>query len=432
MASLQYPVDRRSAAWPLLMREVLVRRWRERQGQGQVEEEAELESTEVVGEDGTGEGRRVRGPTQPYTPTEKERREHNLTHYPHRTWCECCMVGRAIAGAHARSRDEADPHAGEFHFDYCFLKNEVKDEPAVTLVGVDKASDAILAHVVPEKGTRFDWVAAQLDRDVRRFGYHGRIVVKSDGENAARDLMNELARKRKELPTVVETSKPYDSKSNGRAEGAIRRLESQVRTLKIATERNLGIVIDVHTPLFDWLVEHSADVLTKCAVGTDGRTPYERLKSKMYHGEMIEFASMVMVKLQGKLQGGILKERWIPGLWLVKRWSTDEHVVSAASGRVVRARDVRLFSADKAFDVNFAKNVVGTPSNPSAVENEETVLHDIPRAPVARPEDPVSAPVTRQVILLKAYFERFGYSADCSKCRALMRGEIVGPSHTVA
>ena len=84
-------------------------------------------------------------------------------------------------------------------------------------------------------------------------------------------------------------------------------------------------------------------------------------------------------------------------------------MVSAASGRVVRARDVCLFSADKAFDVNFAKNVVGTPSNPSAVENEETVLHDIPRAPVARPEDPVSAPVTRQVILFKAYFERFGY-----------------------
>ena len=127
-----------------------------------------------------------------------------------------------------------------------------------------------------------------------------------------------------------------------------------------------------------------------------------------------------------------MKERWIPGLWLGKRWSTDEHVVSAASGRVVRARDVRLFPADKAFDVNFAKNVVGTPSNPSVVENEETVLHDIPRAPVARPEDPASAPVTRQVILLKACFERFGHSADCSMCRAMMRGEIVGPSHTVA
>ena len=150
----------------------------------------------------------------------------------------------------------------------------MKEEAAVTLVGVDMASDAILAHVVPEKGTKFEWIASQLDKDVRKLGYHGHIVVKSDGENAVKDLMQELARKRRDPPTVVETSKPYDSKSNGRAEGAVRRLESQVRTLKIATERNMGVVMDVHSPIFAGLVEHSADVLTKCSVGGDGRTPY--------------------------------------------------------------------------------------------------------------------------------------------------------------
>lgn len=231
----------------------------------------------------------------------------------------------------------------------------------MTLVGVDKASDAILAHVVPEKGTKFEWFASQVDRDVKKFGYHGRIVVKSDGENAVKDLMQELARKRRELPTVVETSKPYDSKSNGRAEGAVRRLESQVRALKIATERNVGVVMDVHSAVFAWLVEHAADVLTKCSVGSDGRTPYERMKQNKYHGEMVEFGSMVMVKLQGKLQGGIMREGWIPGLWLGKRWTTDEHLVSIASGKVVRARDVRLFPLDQAFDLEYFKNVVGTP-----------------------------------------------------------------------
>ena len=77
--------------------------------------------------------------------------------------------------------------------------------------------------------------------------------------------------------------------------------------------------MDAHTPLFEWLVEHSADVLNKCAIGSDGRTPYERLKSKKYHGKMLEFASMAMVKLQGKPQGGIMRERWIACLWLGKR-----------------------------------------------------------------------------------------------------------------
>ena len=128
---------------------------------------------------------------------------------------------RGCCGFSLKSKDESDPLAGEFHFDDFVFKIEVKDDPAVTLVGVDKATDAILAHVVPEKGTRFEWAATQLERDVRRFGYHGRLVVKRNGENSARDLMSELAKKRRDLPTVVETSKPYDFKSNVRAEGAV-------------------------------------------------------------------------------------------------------------------------------------------------------------------------------------------------------------------
>ena len=47
--------------------------------------------------------------------------------------------------------------------------------------------------------------------------------------------MRELARKRRQEATVIEQSKPYDSNSNGRAENTVKRPESQVRTLKLAT-----------------------------------------------------------------------------------------------------------------------------------------------------------------------------------------------------
>ena len=92
----------------------------------------------VVPDGESTEGRGVRTTTLPYVLTGKERREHNVTHYPHRTWCETCMSGRAVACAHSRNKDESDPFAGEFHLDYCFLKNEVKDDPAVTLVRLTK------------------------------------------------------------------------------------------------------------------------------------------------------------------------------------------------------------------------------------------------------------------------------------------------------
>ena len=61
-----------------------------------------------------------------------------------------------------------------------------------------------------KKGTEFLWVADELDRDAKRFGYHGRLVVKTDREPAVADLMKELARKRRDAPTVIEKSKAQD------------------------------------------------------------------------------------------------------------------------------------------------------------------------------------------------------------------------------
>ena len=258
-------------------------------------------SARVVGEE---EGRAVRTAAPIYTPTDRERREHEASgHNPYRSWCSCCVDGRAAAEGHFRADPEepTDANVGEVHFDYCVLRSKPTDDAAVNLVGVDKSSDAVLAHVVPQKGSVWKWVASQLDRDVKRWGYYGRVVIKSDGENAAKELMEELARKRASVgATVVEQSKPYDSKSNGRAENTERRLESQARTLKLAVERACRMELDVQSPAFAWLVLHSADVLTKFSLGKDGRTPYERLKGKRYHGMMVPFGSMVHIKIPGK------------------------------------------------------------------------------------------------------------------------------------
>ena len=257
------------------------------------------EEAEIAGEEDEDESRPVRTRIASYAPTLRERREHNVTHYPFRSWCPCCVAGRAAAAPHFRGGDKEIPVGGEFHFDYCFLRKRPASEPATTLVGVDRTTQGIVAHVVPKKGTQFEWVAAQLEKDVRKFGYHGRVVLKSDGENAIKDLMKEVALKRCDMPTVLEHSKAYDSKSNGRAENAVRRVESQVRTMLIALQEALGIEVEVDHPCFEWLVEHAADILTKYPVGKDGRTPYERVKKKKYGGEMFEFGSVVLVKLQG-------------------------------------------------------------------------------------------------------------------------------------
>ena len=240
-------ISRESPARKLLYQEFMEIVQRER-GNGETDKmdgEGGVENVEGDGclprgyEVGQEEGRDVRSKRPPQALSEQEWRAHRVSHYPYRSWCPDCVAGRGVASAHRRRHeDDHSPLAAEFHFDDCLLRNRAAKECATTLVGVDKRTQGALAHVVPEKGSRFDGVATQLERDVRRFGYHGRLVVESDCENAVGGVTQELARKRHESPTVIEKSVPYDSNTNGRPENAVRWVEAQVRALKVAFERS--------------------------------------------------------------------------------------------------------------------------------------------------------------------------------------------------
>ena len=150
-----------------------------------------------------------------------------------------------------------------------------------------------------------------------------------------------------------------------------------------------------------------------------------------YHGDMYEYGSMVIIKLPGKLQGGLMRECWVEGVWLGKRWSTDEHIVSLPEGRAVRARDVRPLPDERAFDLAVFDPIKGTPSNPSgAVQEDPGAFRDVSRAPVARPEDPVTPPIARRTLIHRKYLERFGYTTDCKKCREILRGDETPLGHS--
>ena len=57
----------------------------------------------------------------------------------------------------------------------------------------------------------------------------------------------------------------------------MRSVEGIVRTLKFGLEENIGQKVPVTHPIFLWLVERAADLLTKFQT-FEGATPYERLK----------------------------------------------------------------------------------------------------------------------------------------------------------
>ena len=50
------------------------------------------------------------------------------------------------------------------------------------MVVKERTSQGFVAHVVPSKGTGAESVSQPLARDTRKFGFHGRVLIKIDGE----------------------------------------------------------------------------------------------------------------------------------------------------------------------------------------------------------------------------------------------------------
>ena len=78
------------------------------------------------------------------------------------------------------------------------------------MVGREKRSKMMLACVVPFKGGGLDWLVRQLLRDLRKMSVHGKVILKSDQENATLDVLNDVCKRRgKEsgsAVTLVESS----------------------------------------------------------------------------------------------------------------------------------------------------------------------------------------------------------------------------------
>ena len=86
------------------------------------------------------------------------------------------------------------------------------------------------------------------------------------------------------------------------------------------------ILVNHH--VITWVVKHATDILNKFAEGTNERTAFQRIRGNKEHGEMVECSREVMYKLLCKLEGGLMVDRWVLGIWFGTRDLSDEHVVA--------------------------------------------------------------------------------------------------------
>ena len=104
------------------------------------------------------------------------------------------------------------------------------------------------------------------------FGYGGcAIKIKCDQEPAIVELQRNVGNERRGK-TVPVNSPVGDLHSHGKVENAIKGIQASIRTLKHATEAEIGTKINNGHPLFPWMVEWAADLVTRYSMNAAGRT----------------------------------------------------------------------------------------------------------------------------------------------------------------
>ena len=187
--------------------------------------------------------------------------------------CEPTGLRTALSGVFALSAWEVDDDGGvpAMCFDYYISKVFLGGECVPVMVGREKRTKMMIAHVMLVKGGGVDWLVGQLLRDVRKMGSRKDGSQERPRERLLNDFCKQMRTENDSPVTLVESSPKGESQSNGLAERAVQYLEGGVRT-------------------------HQLD-----------------LKAKL--------------RTKEKPQGGLMLERCLQGVWHWKRSTTDERVI---------------------------------------------------------------------------------------------------------
>ena len=236
-------------------------------------------------------------------PSESQRFEHSLTHLPYKSWCPVCVGARGRSDPH-RQATTATTEIPQISFDFAFFREGRGTHTVPVLVGVDKDTACLFAYALPSKsGALPGWLPSEIERSIRDLGHHGSIILKGDRENSLVSILHQVARLRGGR-TQIERNATADSQSNGRAERAVQSIEMMTRTFKLDLEARVSACVPVDIALFTWLVRHAADVYNKRQIGRDHMTPYQRIRGRVYAGELVRFAAPVLYRISGPVQGG--------------------------------------------------------------------------------------------------------------------------------
>ena len=389
---------------------------------------------------------------QPYQPTQMEIEKHELTHIPFRDWCIHCMRGRGQSNQHRsdqceKSKGEEDKSGSisTFSMDYMFLtvdnalvtedeakKMDQKKMHRPVLVGKDRNTGAVVAHVVEAKGRGNGYIVKRIIQDLESLGYGGtRIILKCDQGSAIVEVQKEVMKRRPAI-TIPANSAVGDSKGNGDAESTVKRIRGQLRTMVDALEAKLKHKIKYDHVIMQWMVEWAAGLVTRYSARTSGKSPYEEIRGKTPGDAIAVFGERIlyMPKIDEKQQ-----MRFPSGIFLGMQMLSNETIVGTENG-VFKARTVRRVKPDSRWGIEFVNKMVGSvyepvPGRPGEQitkganrgidedderepRPEDKEYEEMINVPINEPKDPVPP---RRMYVRKADVERYGATDDAKDAK---------------
>ena len=137
-------------------------------------------------------------------------------------------------------------------------------------------------------------LVAKIIADLNSLGYR-KVVFRYDGSTAFESLIN-VVKLRWDCEVIPEVTPEGDPASNGNAECGVGLLKSHTRTIKYALEEQIGMQVPSDHNLLTWMVHFASESYNRFHVGSDGRTPKERVIGRKGGAPIARFGESVWYK----------------------------------------------------------------------------------------------------------------------------------------
>ena len=371
------------------------------------------------------------GLRRPYEPMEEERREHEITHIPYRSWCRHCVRGKAKRQFHSLSDQRGQDKAkNTIYMDYFYMGRR-EEECLPILMIADELTSRTMSLCMPEKGVGNAYCVTAAVKHMKVLGGQ-QSVLKSDTERSIVALRSAI---QSHFPGMtVEDGAKGESESMGFAESMVGKVGSQARTLKSALDHKYKRQIGAKEPVLAWLINYASVLLSRYNRGADGRTPYERSTGKTWKQLLPEFGETVLYQpLKGERSGSKLDARFEDGVFLgIQEGSAMKYI--GTSKCVFRAWTIKRRPESERFEAEIFDSMVGVPWElvPPSVAGmkdrgmRQEISMDLPADKMG--DEPAEERKGKAYVPRGLYIRRdvelaeFGYTANCDGCAAAKHG----------